>query len=341
MLEDDLRGRQGFVNAYAVLAPLSLAVPGCGTGCECLRDDAPESPAADVPAIVHVRVGVAGKHKLGRWTTVAVTLRGASQPARGRLWLEALDGQGAPCRTRPEGGPSQFIPAQAERQLTGLVKIGRVHSYLKVVFQLDSGQEISHTLDAGNLPDPVFSSQVCVVTIGDSLGIQRWAQRSQASSADSVVTAHAERIADLPRDWQGYGSVDALVLTTSNLETYTQMAQEQVDAIEQWVTLGGRLLLCVGAHGQQLLGGEGKLRRLAPGTFSRVVPGASLPGASTSPLESLSGTAAGIRRAPDDGRALGHDAVGKPGRGPAGQHGAASRARSRPAGIGPGALLCV
>jgi len=46
------------------------------------------------PKIVDVRVGFAGKFKVGRWAPVAVDVAGAAEDVHGRLRITALDGDG-------------------------------------------------------------------------------------------------------------------------------------------------------------------------------------------------------------------------------------------------------
>ena len=228
--------------------------------------------AASLPVIEEVRVGVGGSFKVGHWTPVTVSLRGGAEPARGDLVLQTLDGDGLPYRIRWDADQNREIPAERQTQIVTLAKFGRLQRDLLMVMRLDNGQEISRRLTASDQASPVPSSHRLVATLGDSAVVREAVRRWPDRSTDPIVVAEINGVENLPRWWQGYGGVDALVLTTGSWEPYAALSEEQVSAIEQWVSLGGQLLLCVGANGQELLDTDGKLRRLAPGDFSSVEP---------------------------------------------------------------------
>ena len=56
----------------------------------------------------------------------------------------------------------------------------------------------------------------------------------------------------LPTQWYGYEGVDAVILSTSRPEIYAKLTANdaRVQALDQWVRMGGRLVLCVGSQGE-------------------------------------------------------------------------------------------
>ncbi|HEX5106203.1 MAG TPA: hypothetical protein VFV87_20430, partial [Pirellulaceae bacterium] len=75
-----------------------------------------------------------------------------------------------------------------------------------------------------------------------------------------------------PDRWWSYEGVDAIVLATSDEAFLDKLTSPQIDAIAQWVRLGGRLILCVGARGEKLLAEGGPWAALAPGKLADVSP---------------------------------------------------------------------
>ena len=59
----------------------------------------------------------------------------------------------------------------------------------------------------------------------------------------------------LPTDCCGYEGVDAVILSTSRPEIYRRLSADdaQVQALDQWVRMGGRLVLCAGSAAEEIL----------------------------------------------------------------------------------------
>ena len=67
------------------------------------------------------------------------------------------------------------------------------------------------------------------------------------------MIAQVNDIERLPTQWCGYEGVDAVILSTSRPEDVSQVAANnaRVQALDQWVRMGGRLVLCVGSQGEE------------------------------------------------------------------------------------------
>jgi hypothetical protein len=114
-------------------------------------------------------------------------------------------------------------------------------------------------------------------------------------------TAHLQHVADLPTQWFGYEGVDTLVLSTGDLELSRQLAadRERLAALEQWVRLGGRLIVLWGQHAPELLAEGEPLATLAPGTFVQTVRLTQ-----TSPLEHFSQSEIPVARGDERGEVV-------------------------------------
>jgi hypothetical protein len=238
----------------------------------------------DLAAIEDVRVGFGGTFKVGQWTPVSVTLRARSAPAREHLSLELLDGDGQPSRICWNSQTPWTVPAGAQRTVQTFAKFGRASGDLTVEFRADSGPPVRRTIRVPDELTAVLASQQLLLHVGTPFDMEDAIRRRLQRASESIVYAKPDRIAELPTHWIGYAGVDGLVMSTSDLQPYGELSADQITAIAQWIHLGGRLLLCVGVHGPELLDGEGKLGRFAPGTFSQVVRVRRMP-----QLESLGG----------------------------------------------------
>ena len=70
-----------------------------------------------------------------------------------------------------------------------------------------------------------------------------------------------------PIEWWGYEGVDAVILATADDEISTQLstASPQLAALEQWVRMGGRLIMSVGRQAQRVLASGAPLGKSGAG----------------------------------------------------------------------------
>src|SRR5690606_26712197 len=70
-----------------------------------------------------------------------------------------------------------------------------------------------------------------------------------------------------------YEGIDTVLLATSYRDPWTSLRSDdpRLRALTQWVELGGRLILFCGRNSGDLLGSDGPLRQLAPGSFAGMV----------------------------------------------------------------------
>jgi hypothetical protein len=111
-----------------------------------------------------------------------------------------------------------------------------------------------------------------------------------------VAVVDLPGVSALPEEWWGLEGVDAVVVATGadEIDPLLLTASPNLDALEQWVRLGGTLVLSVGHNGERLLAADAPLARLAPGKFESVVarvPSASLEtfANSSDPIEGAEG----------------------------------------------------
>ena len=251
-----------------------------------------QAPPAERPQITGVRVGFAGRYKVGLWTPVEVTLRGGSQPASGELSVTVPDGDGVPSRVAtPPERPCRVLPGRDTRVLL-YARFGRIDSKLSVQFQQADSQQAggrtvtrslstSDTADRTRFLPAVAAGRRLIVGVGagplgleDAIGLQRQPLEQR------TVVARLDDAAELPQQWHGYEGVDTLVLSTSRPEIYSSLTPgcPRIEALDQWVRVGGKLVVCVGSRAGEFLGDEGLLAPLArflPGRLAAETLGAA------------------------------------------------------------------
>ena len=229
------------------------------------------------PEIVGVRVGIADRSKVGLWTPVEITLLGGSEQLSGIVTVTVPDGDGIPSRVLTPSN-KQVLPG---RQTTVLlyVRIGHVMCELKVEFVVEGRvvarkiMESSLGLDQDHFIEPL-ESQSLVVSVGPmALGIEDIPRIKEMDNEHRLVVARLNDIGQLPTYWYGYEGVDALILSTSQPELYRKLTPEgaRLDALDQWIRMGGRMVLCVGSQADEVLAKDSALSRFAPGRLEKIV----------------------------------------------------------------------
>jgi hypothetical protein len=230
--------------------------------------------------IVGVRVGVGGRYKAGCWTPVEVSLGGARFLDEGELTLTLPDGDGVPSRFSTRFRPVGPEVDSGRTPVTLYARFGRVKSELAVELRSGGGVVDRRVFTPGATPGyspAVRSEQELVICVGPgSLGVEQAVALLEQEADRRTVVVRVEDLAELPTRWYGYEAVQTVVLSTSDREMYAGLkpTNPHVAALEEWVRLGGRLVLCAGEHAEAILGHgpEAALARLAPGRVEQMVP---------------------------------------------------------------------
>jgi hypothetical protein len=223
------------------------------------------------PEIVGVRVGIGERCKVGLWTPVEITLQGGSETLSGMVSVTVPDGDGIPSRvyTAPDK-PCQVLPGR-QTTVPLYVRIGQVTSEMKVEYVVEGRVAARKYLESSIKADQdhflfPLEAQPLVVSVGPkSLGIEK---------IHNIAVARVDDIGQLPTSWYGYEGVDAVVLSTSQVELYRKLMPEgaRPEALDQWVRMGGRLVLCVGSRADEVLAPDSALKRFAPGRLEKIYP---------------------------------------------------------------------
>lgn len=233
------------------------------------------------PEFVGIRVGFADRYKAGLWTPIELTLRGGSQPMTGRVRATVCDNDGVPCQTEMPETSCQVLPGQ---DLTVMLyaRFGQSNEGVRAEFAVGSAivaaKDFHHAyasseLDEKHFLDPL-SERGLIVHVGrSSAGAEDAVALSKFEGKPQTAVARLTDVAGLPTRWYGYEGVDAVLLSTGQPEIYRKLTAENVriEALDQWVHMGGKLVLCVGAQADQVLAPGQPLARFAPGKLENMV----------------------------------------------------------------------
>lgn len=258
-----------------------------------LMDCCAMAQSGDGELVQKVSVGFSNQYKVGYWTPVRITLQaGGAGPLNCRLAVTTADSDGAIVRFPFQDSIS--LPAGESKTFVGRVKFGELRPSAEVELQIEGGQVVRRPLTREELPDATLTDSELLLTLGDSIGEEDWIA-TQVDATRSVKRCQFETSAELPEDWLAYEGVDVVILTTANNRALEEMSPGQLAALRQWILMGGRLVLTVGARGKELFGSSedsnlGRLAEFVPGTFvdlglmSSVIPLENYTG-STHPLD--------------------------------------------------------
>lgn len=237
---------------------------------------AADRAAPDI-TIDDVRIGIGGAYKVGHWTPVWVTLSNSGPDINVQLQIAARDGEGVQAilvRT-----PDTHVRLKAGSKTTALqyMKAGRAGSSLTVRVTGDQGElarrsfSSSSSSSSGGLGRAEPSTQQMVVTLGAAAGIEDAARKTRRDRSQPVTVCAVSDRDELPTEWYGYEAVDTVFATSGDAGILEQLTDLQFEALDCWLKLGGRMVLCVGRRGAEVFGPGSRLARFSPGKQAEVV----------------------------------------------------------------------
>jgi hypothetical protein len=232
----------------------------------------PIDAAANAKLSVDESIGFRETIKIGKWLPVTVTIRNDGAPVRGLLALDLStisEGSSQPYTTTLSQAVD--LPTQSRKRFTFVVMFRGFTHPLVIRLTDQAGEEVyTRQIDLRSLSSPdrlivVFSNEPAL----DSL----------ASVAPGKARVVYQNLDELPARWDALDAVDLIALRNLSL---APLRPEQMQALQQWVARGGRLLVTGGPNWTHYT--HPALRELLPLKVMGLVEISTL-----GPLESLVG----------------------------------------------------
>lgn len=217
----------------------------------------------------NVAVGIGDAHKVGHWTPIRLELAApADAPQAGRLVLTTSDVDGL--STRYADPQELTLTIAGDVVVWRYVKFGHASGRVQVEFVNSDGTHQRLAVPTPAVaPTSLVSTSEWLVAVGNTVGIDEALLLRSRNSNRSTKLTQLKSLAELPDHPAGYEAMNTLVLATSEID-WSEAPPAQLQALQDWVLLGGRVLLSSGKQGATLFGPEGVLTKLAPGPFDRV-----------------------------------------------------------------------
>jgi len=233
----------------------------------------------DSPLSVHV--GFKGHYKVGAWTLVRVDLRDPADDGD-EFIITVLDGDGIPSRVT-------VALSAGQTSAVAYARFGRVRGNLAVEIRREGDLIAERVLKtraaqsgagaADRRSGAVSATRRMIVSIGggsraadgaDPLGVDAAVAKFHQNPERRPIGIWLEDCRGLPDKWYGYEGIDVLVLSAGQPEVFSGLEPDgpQIAALDEWIRMGGRLVLCVGSRAEEVLATGAPLSVFAPGQFS-------------------------------------------------------------------------
>ena len=273
---------------------------------------------AEEPRFLELDAGLGTQCQLGYWTPVRVQVQAGSETFTGHLELAASDSDGlmAVYSDFPDGNVE--VAAGKKKWLTGYVRFGRPDSSLTVRLVAGDNVVSEREYSSQQLPEMIKSTVNRVIMIGAKLDLER----ALNSQTQPVKVVHLPDFNSFPDHWYGLEGVRQIMVTTSNPDFLEGFDEVKYQALEQWLRLGGELVLSMGLRGEELLS-DSRWNRLVPGSFNFIddqwkTSGLEMYAGAKDPLERTAAGSATRMTVLEDvqGRVEAYDGVGDAGQRP-------------------------
>jgi hypothetical protein len=204
-------------------APLSAAIPQ-------------ESPPARLS--VEETIGFRETIKIGKWLPVTITIRNDGPPVRGLLALRLSTlSEGHPQPYTTTSSQAVDLPTASRKRFTFVVMFRDFTHPLAIrLTDRDGAVVYSRDIDLRTLTSP----ERLVLALSDEPALDSLAAIAPGKARVVYLT-----LEEFPGRWDALDAVDVIAVRNLSL---APLRPEQLQALQQWVARGGRLLLTGGPH---------------------------------------------------------------------------------------------
>ena len=201
-------------------------------------------------AVKSIRIGIENTYKNGLWTPITLE------------WEPPIpDGYYRPFAIRcsdSDGTPITYhYSIHGEKTKNGtsvtvLAKLGRKDEPIQVSGLANTCYKTFAVLPPVNAERPIY-----LIFGNEDIGLQGAIAELMLREERRPLLVKVNSIADLPTEWFGYEAVEMVVLTTTEPQLFDGLTAEspQIQALNDWLKLGGKMLLCLGKDAEPLVAG--------------------------------------------------------------------------------------
>ncbi len=250
-------------NPEILIARAKLVVLALVAAASIVATCAAQSGSESSGIIREVEIGFGDVVKIGHWVPIKILLDKARVPFNARLELATVDADAVPVIFRSVVRPND------QGWVVGHVCFGRMSAGLTVQLVDPQGKIVASRDLSGldKLSTIVSATEQVLLQLGSPLNLPA---SGQTSSAKPRRVIKVTDVSELPEKWFEYDGVDLVVLSTAGTENIAlAMSELQIEALWEWVQMGGRLVLSVGQNAANLIGPNKPFARFAPGVFQK------------------------------------------------------------------------
>jgi len=249
-----------------------LLAPFCATGVAVGQDGEAQVNTATTNSsdagitVSRLRLGLGDLGRVGCWIPIHIEAAGLQSGAKVKVLVVASDARGDQCEDLVA---SVTVDASGGMSATSVFMTGRLDGAITIRLSGDNGEVFwEYVVRCRSVEDfsiPTIPSRTTAVqselqllqhgpitfaTIGVPAALATLANELAAgeSTSDSLSVMSVESTSDLPLTRRGLDSVDFLYL----VDRY-DLSEQQRQAVEEWVTTGGHLIVSCGGKLPQLL----------------------------------------------------------------------------------------
>ena len=228
-------------------------------------------PGTSAVRIESIQVGFDGIYKTGHWMPVRVTLSCVGPGTDVELRIAARDSDGVEAVFAQDSDGRLRLNADGRTDVVRYVKAGRADSGLTVRVTGSSGELAARTFAAHELGAAEPSTQELLVGLAPAIGLEEVARRARRDRAQAITVATVVDPHLMPTVWYGYDAIDVVVATTGEAGVLESLSDAQFEALDSWLQLGGRMVLCAGRRGAEVFAPDSRLARFSPGRDAEAI----------------------------------------------------------------------
>lgn len=201
---------------------------------------------------VEESIGFRETIKIGKWLPVTVTIRNDGSPVRGQLALQlSTVSEGAPQPYTTTLSQAVDLPTSSRKRYSFVVMFRDfTHPLVVRLTDRDGASVYTREIDLRTLTSP----DRLIIAFSDEPALD-----SLAAVAPGKARVVYQTLEELPGRWEALDAVDVIAIRNLSL---APLRPEQMQALQQWLARGGRLLITGGPHWTHYT--HPALRELAP-----------------------------------------------------------------------------